>query len=73
MMYKASISTELDVYDAFRAELKDVKGDRSEYRIKKTGKGTEFEIKAKDSVALRAVLNSITKLLSVHEKMAKIR
>ena len=48
------------------------KQKRSKYTIKKQEDHVLFQIEAEDSVALRAIMNSITKLLTVHEKMEKV-
>ena len=58
------------LFDCFKPEI--LKGDRAGVELKKIKEGLLFEIKAKDSVALRAMLNSISKLLTVYEKMGKI-
>ncbi|MFH1212140.1 MAG: KEOPS complex subunit Pcc1 [Candidatus Woesearchaeota archaeon] len=51
----------------FAAE-KEFENNRAGYSVAKKGKGAVFTIKANDSVALRAMLNSITKMLTVFEK-----
>ncbi len=58
------------LYDCFQPEI--LEGDRASVDLEKKEKYLLFKIKAKDSVALRAIINSITKLLTVHEKMGKI-
>ena len=58
------------LYDCFKPEV--LKGDRASVELKKTKECLLFKIKAKDSIALRAMLNSISKLLTVHEKMKRI-
>jgi tRNA threonylcarbamoyladenosine modification (KEOPS) complex Pcc1 subunit len=45
----------------------DTKFDRSGFNLKKMKDGLEFDVKAKDAVALRATLNSISQLLIVFE------
>ena len=57
---------------AFAAELRNPKRDRSNYTLSKTKRGVIFKIEAEDSVALRATLDSIMKLLIVYEKMNDI-
>lgn len=52
---------------AFEPEIN--KKDRSEFKIEKQKDYVLFDISAKDSVALRATLNSITKLLTAFEKI----
>ena len=44
------------------------KKDRSGFDIKESKGKVTFLVSARDSVALRATLNSITKLLTVYEK-----
>jgi tRNA threonylcarbamoyladenosine modification (KEOPS) complex Pcc1 subunit len=56
----------------FEAEQKESTGERASYSLKKQGNKIIFEIKAKDFVSLRAILNSITKLLDVNYKINKI-
>jgi len=46
--------------------------NRSSFKIKKEKDHVLFEITAEDSVALRATLNSITKLLTTYEKVGKV-
>jgi tRNA threonylcarbamoyladenosine modification (KEOPS) complex Pcc1 subunit len=48
---------------------KDFSSERVLVEKKDVKEGFEFHIDAKDSVALRAVCNSLTKLLTVYEKM----
>jgi len=57
----------------FKPELKKSKTERAFYKIEKKGKKIIFNIKAKDFVALRAMLNSITKLLEVNYKINKLK
>jgi len=59
------------LYDTFKPEI--LSGDRAGVELKKTKEGLLFKIKAKDSVALRAILNSISKLLTVYEKMKSVK
>ncbi len=58
------------LYSCFKPELADKK--RSNFEIKKKKDYLLFEIKAEDSVALRATMNGITKLITVYEKLNKI-
>jgi len=51
----------------FIPEEKTFKNQRAGYEIIKSKDKLVFKIKAKDGSALRAVLNSITKLISVYE------
>ncbi len=52
----------------FKAEEKNFKNQRAGYEIKKEKDKIVFKVRAKDGSALRAVLNSITKLIAVYEK-----
>jgi tRNA threonylcarbamoyladenosine modification (KEOPS) complex Pcc1 subunit len=67
-MYTAKIKVPYseELYQSFIAEEK--KTERFEYELLKEKKELVFDVKANDSVALRAALNSITKLISVFEK-----
>jgi tRNA threonylcarbamoyladenosine modification (KEOPS) complex Pcc1 subunit len=56
------------VEKAFVAEDHAIKG-KAQYRVTHKGRATVFEIQAQDSIALRTVQNSITKMLTVIEKM----
>jgi len=58
------------LYDCFQPEV--LKGNRTSVELKKEKEYLLFKIKAKDSVALRAIMNSISKLLTVYEKMGNI-
>ena len=76
MIYSAKIRVYENpavIYNCFISESKSLKTDRSNYIIKKYKDYVEFDIKANDSVALRATLNSITKLLTIHEKIDKLK
>lgn len=55
------------ILKVFQPEIS--KGKRSGFEIVKEKDNIEFLIESKDSVALRATLNSITKLLTVYEKV----
>ena len=46
--------------------------NRANFSIKKEKDHVLFEINAEDSVALRATLNSITKLLTTYEKISEV-
>ena len=76
MTYSAKIRVNQNpeiIYKSFISESKSLKTDRSNYIIKKYKNYVEFEIEAKDSVALRATFNSIIKLLTVYEKINKLK
>jgi len=78
MSYKATITTDLDpdsLYKVFAPELEDAKkgfNDRASYSIEKKPGKLVFKVEAKDSTSLRAVLNSISKLLSVYERVRNV-
>lgn len=52
----------------FKPELKSMQTSRSSVEFENNKEGVVFNIKAKDSVALRATLTGITKLITVFEK-----
>lgn len=77
MKYAAAITVKGDaklIKKVFEAEDRQIK-DKASYSIKKT-KGSEdstvFAVEAEDSTGLRTALNSITKILTVIEKVKKI-
>jgi len=59
------------LYECFQPEI--LKGDRASVELKQKKEYLLLKIKAEDSVALRAMMNSVSKLLTVYEKMKKIR
>lgn len=72
MRYTAEIIATGDssmLYDSLLPEVKEAKRDRSEFNIHKIKEGVKIKVSAADSVALRATLNNITKLLEVYEKI----
>ena len=76
MIYSAKIRVYKNpaiIYKCFVSESKNLKSDRSSYTIKKRKDYVEFNIKANDSIALRATLNSIIKLLTVYEKIERLK
>ena len=73
-MYRATVHVQGNqrlIQSCFSPEDKGMKG-RSAYSLKKEQGGVMFEVTAQDSVALRAHLNTITKMLTVVEKMQRI-
>lgn len=70
MKYEAVIKVKDNIEVVYKAFLSE-QGDfgRSGWTVEKTDDEVEFRITAEDSVALRATLNSITKLLTVYEKV----
>ena len=69
MKYHAEIIVDNDkkLFKCFETEQG--KEDRSRFEIKDEGKKLKFIVDAQDSVALRATLNSITKLFTTYEKI----
>lgn len=60
------------IYSTFEPEVKAAAANRSSYSVKKTNSGVKFTVNATDSVAMRAMLNSISKALYVIEKSGEI-
>lgn len=56
----------------FDAEIASMQTPRSAVAIHTTKETMQFDVSAIDSTALRATLNTITKLLTVFEKAAEI-
>ena len=70
-MLKAKIFVDYDaeiLEKIFSMEEKEFSNERASYRVSKKKDLLEFDVEAKDSVALRSVLNTITKILTVYEK-----
>lgn len=61
-----------DIEKLFCAEEKNFKNQRAGYKIQKSRNKLVFKITAKDSSALRAALNSVTKLINVYEQARKV-
>jgi tRNA threonylcarbamoyladenosine modification (KEOPS) complex Pcc1 subunit len=59
------------IVQVFEPELE--KKNRAGFELKKQKDHVLFEIEAEDSVALRATLNSITKLFTVYENILKVK
>ena len=73
MIYKSSISIEdkeKKIYDIFKNLGEEQ--DRSIVEYEHDGENLLILVSATDSVALRASLNGVTKLLTVYENMSKI-
>ncbi len=69
------IHTEITVQDEhghleslFSFEQKEMLNERVKYSVKREKNILKFSVKAKDSVALRSALNTITKIITVYEK-----
>ena len=72
MNYKAEITIDNDqIYDAIKQEI--TQRSRTTEKITKKDGKTIISIESKDSTALRASLNSITKMCTVWEKMQNIK
>jgi len=70
-MLRAEIIIDKDICDIerlFASEEKEFDNKRASYEVKKEKDRLIFSVSAKDSSALRAALNSITKMLIVYEK-----
>jgi len=75
MKLKAEIIVEEDIDNikqVFVAEETNFKNKRASYKIKKLKDKLVFKIISDDSSSLRAILNSITKTISVYETSKKI-
>jgi tRNA threonylcarbamoyladenosine modification (KEOPS) complex Pcc1 subunit len=75
MKLSAEIIVKEDIHNIqklFEAEEKDFANQRACYELVKTKESLVFKIKAEDSTALKAVLNSIAKLLTVYEKTSAV-
>jgi tRNA threonylcarbamoyladenosine modification (KEOPS) complex Pcc1 subunit len=68
MSYTAKVFAKGDPEKLMKSlEPEETTFDRSSFTIKKTQDGVEFDISAKDAVALRATLNTISQLLIVYD------
>jgi tRNA threonylcarbamoyladenosine modification (KEOPS) complex Pcc1 subunit len=50
------------------ARLEEGKRDRAELAIEKKGKSVVFQVKSADHIALKASMNTVSKILSIYEK-----
>jgi tRNA threonylcarbamoyladenosine modification (KEOPS) complex Pcc1 subunit len=74
MDYTANVFAKGDPEKLFRCiSTEDTNFDRSSFKVIKKDDGVEFDIIAKDAVALRATLNSISQLLIVFEGAGKLK
>ena len=71
MKYKATLTIPEDLTEIFKPEDKNI-NERATYNVKKENNKTKIEINAKDITALRAALNSITKIINTHENTKKV-
>ena len=58
------------IFKCFKPEIQDNK--RANFKLSKVKDCVIFDIESEDSVALRATLNSITKLLTVYEDIDRL-
>ncbi len=72
-MYTAEITvhTKTNLEKVFQSEEKNI-NERAHYTLTKNKDQYTFHIEAKDATALRTVISSITKVLSVHEKTLEV-
>ncbi|MEK6963528.1 MAG: KEOPS complex subunit Pcc1 [Nanoarchaeota archaeon] len=72
-MYTAEIlvNTKANLEKIFQSEEKNI-NERAQYTLTKNKDVHVFRIEAKDATALRIVVGSITKVLSVHEKTLEV-
>jgi len=64
---KLTANNKANLLECFQPEI--TKDKRSSWSLTKKNNDLIFTIQAKDAVALRATLNSIAKLFTVHEKI----
>ncbi|MCF7872260.1 CTAG/PCC1 family protein [Candidatus Woesearchaeota archaeon] len=57
-----------ELLKAFSLEEKIFPNGRAKYEIKQEKNKLKFNIQAKDSTALRSIINTITKLITIQEK-----
>jgi tRNA threonylcarbamoyladenosine modification (KEOPS) complex Pcc1 subunit len=71
MKYTAEVTIHEDIANIeklFASEEKEFANERAKYEIVKGKNALTFKFTATDSTALRAVLNSVAKMLAVYEK-----
>lgn len=74
-MLKAAITIEDNVDEIerlFSFEDKELSNGRAHYDLHRAGKNLQINILANDSVALRSILTSITRVLTINEKTKKV-
>ncbi len=73
MKYQTTIIAKVkhDVFESIKPELEQM--GRSQVSLTKHPDHLKFQVNADDSVALRAALNGITKLLTAYEKIDDIK
>ena len=71
MRYTAEVTIHEDISEIeklFASEEKEFSNGRAKYELVRSKDALTFKFEASDSTALRAVLNSAAKMLSVYEK-----
>ena len=71
MNYKAEILINAginDIYELLSVETRQTTNQRSSFALEKKKDMLIVKVEAKDSVALRATLNTLTKIFTVYEK-----
>jgi tRNA threonylcarbamoyladenosine modification (KEOPS) complex Pcc1 subunit len=74
-MLKAIIIVEDNIEkleELFSFEDKELSNGRAKYSLKKTKQNLEIDVFANDVVALRSILTSITRVLTIDEKTKKV-
>ena len=73
-MYESKIYVNYDkeLETVFSLEDKDFGNNRASYSFERDGDKLIILIRATDSVALRAVFNTVTKILTVYEKASRV-
>lgn len=61
-----------ELYKIFSVEDKDFGSDRASYEVSFKDNILTITVLAKDSVALRSVLNTVTKIITVYEKTSSV-
>lgn len=56
------------IVHVFALEDKKFSNNRAKYMVKNLDGNVHFHVEAKDSVAFRAVMNNISKILTIYEK-----
>jgi len=73
MKYLLTLKTKLD-NNLYQALLPDIsKTQRAEWDIKEKKDCLEITVQAKDIIAMKAFVSSVTKLLEVHEKLDGVK
>lgn len=63
---------EQEIVDVFATEEKEFQNGRARYTMDKQADELVFSVSARDFVALRAMMNAITKNLSIHHKVNEL-